>query len=221
MHTDFHGWTDSFLVFIRVHWWFIGLMPSIFIATANAGKAREFQEMLGGAWEVRTLGDLPEVPEIVEDGATFEANALIKVRALADWRAGPVLADDSGLEVDALGGAPGVHSARYAGRHGDDAGNNHKLLAALAGVPPERRGAQFRCVLVVRMPDGMEQSFQGLCRGRILEAPRGGGGFGYDPLFVPEGESRTLAELAPAAKHALSHRGQALRQAGTWLAARI
>jgi XTP/dITP diphosphohydrolase len=196
-------------------------MPSILIATSNPGKAREFQEMLGLAWEVRTLKDLPEVPEIVEDGATFEANAQKKARALADCWDGLVMADDSGLEVDALGGAPGVHSARYAGRQGDDAANNLKLLAALAGVPPERRGAQFRCVLVVRIPDGMEQAFQGLCRGRILEAPRGTGGFGYDPIFVPEGESRTLAELSPAAKHALSHRGQAFRQASAWLAARL
>jgi len=193
----------------------------LLIATANAGKAREFQEMLGKEWAVRTLRDLKEVPEIVEDGATFEENALKKARALAGWGGGPVLADDSGLEVDVLGGAPGVHSARYAGRHGDDAGNNRKLLAALQGVPEAERGAQFRCMLALRLPGGEERCFAGVCRGRILEAARGEGGFGYDPLFLPDGMERSMAELTAEEKHAISHRGRALRAAAAWLCGRV
>lgn len=192
-------------------------MQTLLIATANPGKAREFQQMLGEDWAVRTLGDLMEVPEIVEDGVTFEENALKKVRALAGWGAGPVLADDSGLEVDALAGAPGVLSARYAGRHGDDEGNKRKLLEALREVPEAERGAQFRCVLAVRLPGGEERCFSGVCRGRILETPRGTGGFGYDPLFLPEGSERSMAELAAAEKHAISHRGRAMRAAVEWL----
>lgn len=188
-------------------------MPSILIATGNAGKAREFQEMIGHAWDVKTLKDLPQVPEIIEDGATFEANAVKKARALAGVWDSWILADDSGLEVDALDGAPGVYSARYAGVHGDDAANNRKLLQELAGVPDARRGAQFHCVLALMHRGEIVGTFNGICRGRILHGARGTNGFGYDPLFQPDGFDRTMAELTPAEKHAISHRGQAMQKA--------
>jgi XTP/dITP diphosphohydrolase len=188
-------------------------MPSILIATANKGKAREFQEMLGHAWDVKTLLDLPHVPEIVEDGETFAANALKKAQALRGIFDGPVLADDSGLEVDVLGGAPGVHSARYAGVHGDDAANNRKLLEALRGRLPAERGAQFHCVLCLVSAGEPDAYFEGICRGHILGEPRGTGGFGYDPLFLPDGFDRSMAELSSAEKHAISHRGRAMRRA--------
>jgi non-canonical purine NTP pyrophosphatase (RdgB/HAM1 family) len=188
-------------------------MRKILIATANPGKAREFQEMIGQRWKVLTLKDLPVVPEIVEDGETFEANALIKANALVPYFAGPILADDSGLEVDALGGAPGVFSARYAGEQGNDAANNAKLLREMESVPDGRRGAQFHCVLAWVEEGRVRGTFGGICRGTIRREPRGKNGFGYDPLFVPEGLDQTMAELDPEQKHALSHRGKAMRKA--------
>jgi non-canonical purine NTP pyrophosphatase (RdgB/HAM1 family) len=188
-------------------------MRKILIATANQGKAREFQEMIGHSWQVHTLKDLPTVPEIVEDGNTFEANALIKATALVPYFDGPILADDSGLEVDALGGAPGVYSARYAGEHGNDAANNAKLLREMETVPDHRRGAQFHCVLAWVEEGRVRGTFNGICRGSILHQPLGKNGFGYDPLFVPEGLDQTMAELDPEQKHALSHRGKAMRKA--------
>ena len=189
-------------------------MRQILIATANQGKAREFQEMIGQSWQVHTLKDLATVPEIVEDGDTFEANALIKATALAPFFPGPILADDSGLEVDALGGAPGVYSARYAGEHGNDAANNSKLLKELEAIPDTHRGAQFHCVLAWVEEGRVRGTFNGICRGSILRETRGKKGFGYDPLFVPEGGlNLSMAELEPEQKHALSHRGKAMRKA--------
>lgn len=188
-------------------------MQSILIATANKGKAREFQEMIGHAWRVMTLKDLPQVPDIVEDGETFEANAVKKALALVPHFDGPILADDSGLEVDALGGAPGVYSARYAGEHGNDAANNLKLLEILKNVAAPERGAQFHCVLAWVEEGMVKGTFNGICRGSILHAPRGANGFGYDPLFQPEGLDKTMAELSPEEKHALSHRGKAMKKA--------
>lgn len=188
-------------------------MQSILIATANKGKAREFQEMIGHAWQVLTLKDLPQVPEIVEDGETFEANAVKKALALVPHFDGPILADDSGLEVDALGGAPGVYSARYAGEHGNDAANNLKLLEMLKNVAAPDRGAQFHCVLAWVDEGKVKGTFNGICRGSIRHEPRGTNGFGYDPLFQPEGLERTMAELTPEEKHALSHRGKAMQKA--------
>lgn len=193
-------------------------MRKILIVTGNAGKAREFSSLLGPGWRVRTLNDLPEIPVIEECGATFEENARIKVRSVQPEGGELVMADDSGLEVDALGGAPGVRSARYAGRQGDDAANNRKLLEALAGLPQEQRGAQFRCVLALRLEDGTVRCFEGICRGRITIEPRGKGGFGYDPLFMPEGMERTMAELGAEEKNRLSHRGRAWRAALDYLA---
>jgi XTP/dITP diphosphohydrolase len=185
-------------------------MNELLIATANPGKAREFQEMLGNDWTVRTLRDLPGVPDIVEDGATFEENARIKALALPFD--GLVLADDSGLEVDALDGAPGVRSARYAGEPKDDRRNLEKLLQVMEPVPDDRRGAQFRCVLVLARGGRVVHVTEGICRGRIARVATGDGGFGYDPVFIPDGRSESFGVLSSEVKHALSHRGAALRR---------
>lgn len=180
------------------------------LATANDKKVQELARILAGLdVRLRTMGEFDLVsPE--ETGTTFEANALLKARAVATAVGGAALADDSGLEVDALRGAPGVHSARYAGLDADDAANNAKLLDRLAGVPPERRTARFVCVAALVAPGGAWTA-RGTMEGRIIEAPRGTGGFGYDPLFVADGESRTNAELPPREKDARSHRGAAFR----------
>lgn len=183
----------------------------LLLATRNGGKLREVRGLLAGEGvEVLGLGDLPAAPEVVEDGATFLENARKKARALAGATELPVLADDSGLVVDALGGAPGVHSARYAGPDAADSDNNRKLLRELDGVPPERRTAAFVCAMVLLLPDRGEFVAEGRLEGRILAGPRGTGGFGYDPLFWVEAEGCTLAEMELRAKNRLSHRGRAL-----------
>ncbi len=186
-------------------------VPELVLASGNAGKVREFQALLGGSWRVRPQSEFGVTP-VEETGATFLANALLKARHAAGIAGLPALADDSGLEVDALGGAPGVHSARYAGEGSSDAANNARLLAALEGVPDARRTARYRCVLVwIRGPDDDTPLVaEGAWEGRILSAPRGLGGFGYDPLFLDPVPGLTAAELAPAAKNARSHRGLAL-----------
>jgi XTP/dITP diphosphohydrolase len=179
-------------------------------ASANPKKAAEMAELLGelGIEVVPRPSDLPDVPE---DADSFLGNARLKAIAVARATGEPAVADDSGLEVDALGGAPGVWSARYAGEHASDEENVTKLLAALAGVPDERRVARFRAVVVLRWPDGREVAAQGVVEGRIAHAPRGSGGFGYDPVFVPtEGDGRTFAEMSDE-KHRISHRGRSLR----------
>lgn len=150
-------------------------------------------------------------PEPVEDGLTFAANALIKARALARATGLPAVADDSGLAVDVLGGAPGIFSARWAGRHGDDAANLDLLLAQLSDIAPAHRGAQFVCAAALVTPDGVEHVEEGALRGTLLTARRGSGGFGYDPILLPEGSDRSTAELAPDEKNAISHRGRAFR----------
>lgn len=185
----------------------------LLLATANRGKLRELREMLGGL-DVLGLADVG-ILDLPESQDSFLGNATQKATEAARRTGLPCLADDSGLCVDALGGAPGVYSARYAGRHGDDAANRDLLLERLREVPDARRTARFRCVLVLADPAGAlgagVLSEQGACEGRIVHAPRGDGGFGYDPLFVPDGGSLTMAELSPHEKHALSHRGAALR----------
>ncbi|MCU1352377.1 MAG: nucleoside-triphosphatase [Acidimicrobiales bacterium] len=179
------------------------------LASANPNKAAEITEILGD--RVVLLPRPPEVPDVVEDADTFEGNARLKAVALVAATGEAALADDSGLVVDALGGAPGVHSARYAGEHATDADNVAKLLAALDGVPTDARTARFRCVVVVRWPDGREVVADGTVEGHVIDGPRGHAGFGYDPVFVPEGSGgRTFAEMTGAAKHAVSHRGRAL-----------
>jgi XTP/dITP diphosphohydrolase len=200
----------------------------LYLASGNAHKAEEFQAMAealrpvtpGNALEVVSAAAVGGMPDVCEDTGTFLGNARKKAEALkgrlpAD---GWALADDSGLRVDALGGAPGVESAYYAGPQGDPAANLAKLVAAMRGVPEARRGAEFVCVLVLMGPGGLVRSFEGRCPGRLFQEPRGRGGFGYDPLFIPVGSDRTLAEMAPGEKNLISHRGRAWAECVGWLA---
>lgn len=194
------------------------------LATHNAHKVGELRAILAGVpgldpADVVGAADLG-APQPVEDGVTFEQNALLKARALAAATGLPAVADDSGLAVDVLGGAPGIFSARWSGRHGDDAANLDLLLAQLADVPREHRGAQFVCAAALVTPQGTEVVRTGVLRGRLTTAPRGTGGFGYDPALVPDvppvragGDATglTCAELSPQEKNAISHRGQAFR----------
>ncbi|NHM26352.1 XTP/dITP diphosphatase [Desulfofundulus sp. TPOSR] len=181
------------------------------LATRNQGKVRELNQLLSPlGYEVVSLDQYPGVPEIIEDGATFKDNAVKKATAVARYTGQLALADDSGLEVDYLGGAPGVHSARFAGEGHDDRANNEKLLRLLAGVPPEKRTARFRCVVAVATPEGRVFTAEGTCEGVIADKPRGEGGFGYDPLFYVPSCGKTFAELDPAVKNRISHRGRAL-----------
>ena len=183
-------------------------------ATGNAGKLAELERLLDGlGWEVMAQSAFGVEPP-PEDGLTFVENAIAKARHAAERTGRPALADDSGLVVDALGGAPGIRSARYAGLDAGDAANNEKLLHALAGVPEEERTARFECAVAwLRYPhDPVPLIARGTWAGRVLEAPRGTSGFGYDPLFLDPGAGRTAAELEPERKDALSHRGQALRE---------
>ena len=188
-------------------------MTRVVVATGNQHKLGEIRAILTGLDVELVSMRAFDVAEPVEDGDTFEANALIKARACAAATGLPALADDSGLEVDALDGAPGVYSARYAGVPGDDQANNRKLLAALADVPAERRTGRFVCAAAVALPDGREQVVRGTMEGRLVGEPRGANGFGYDPLFVSDaaGDGRTNGELSPEEKDAISHRGAAFR----------
>ncbi|WP_438033539.1 RdgB/HAM1 family non-canonical purine NTP pyrophosphatase [Sorangium sp. So ce204] len=185
-------------------------------ATSNRGKLAELRSLLSDLpIEVLSLSDvLPGAPPVVEDGATFLDNALLKVRAGALRSAMVTLAEDSGLEVDALDGRPGVRSARFAREDATDAENNEALLAALADVADDRRRARFRCVMVLLDPRSEAQPIvtEGRCEGWIGRQPRGAGGFGYDPLFVVEAYGRTMAELGEAEKNLVSHRGKAARE---------
>ena len=181
------------------------------VATNNVKKLEELRRILDGL-DVQLL-TMEEVglDSPVEDGATFEANALIKARAAAEATGLTALADDSGLEVDALGGEPGVHSSRYAGVETDDLANNHKLIAQLHAIPAGDRTARFVCAAALVTDDGREWTTRGTMEGRIIDEPRGTNGFGYDPHFVSDGETRTNGELPPHEKDARSHRGAAFR----------
>jgi XTP/dITP diphosphohydrolase len=184
----------------------------LLLATRNAGKLVELRRMLETAVpgvEVVGLGDVDEYPEAPETGATFAENALLKAREAVRYTGLPAVADDSGLAVDALGGMPGVLSARWSGRHGDDDANTALLLGQLDHVPDERRGAAFVCAAALVTPGGTERVLERDWRGRVIREKRGTNGFGYDPVFVPEGLDLTSAELAPGQKDARSHRGQA------------
>ncbi len=189
----------------------------VVLATRNSGKIHELSALLAPLGvAVRGLADHPEIGEIEETGATFEENALLKARAVAAATGLVAVADDSGLEVDALGGAPGVYSARYADPGATDARNNAKLLAALAGVPDERRGCRFVSVIAAAAPGalgGAETALRGTWEGRVAHDLRGGNGFGYDPLFIDRESpgSRRAAEMSREEKNAVSHRGKALR----------
>ncbi|MGY1682574.1 RdgB/HAM1 family non-canonical purine NTP pyrophosphatase [Geodermatophilus sp. SYSU D01176] len=184
----------------------------LLLATRNPGKLAELQRLLESAVPgvaVVGLRDVPEYPEAPETGATFAENALLKAREAVRYTGLPAVADDSGLTVDALNGMPGVLSARWSGRHGDDAANTALLLGQLADVPDERRGAAFVCAAAVVTPDGAERVLERSWRGRVVQEARGSNGFGYDPVFLPDGVDRTAAELTAAEKDARSHRGQA------------
>lgn len=197
-----------------------GHVEKVVLATNNPKKLVELRRVIrdaGLAVEVLGLGDFDSCPEPAETERTFEGNAFIKAEAAARHTGLPALADDSGLEVDELNSMPGVRSARWAGPECDDAANNELLLAQLAGVPPERRGARFVCALALALPGGGRQLWRGEMPGRIAEEERGDGGFGYDPLFLPEGRTCTSAELTAAQKDAISHRGKAVRAFVTWL----
>lgn len=190
-------------------------MVKVLVASGNAKKLAELDRILQRAGvagiELVSLRDVPAYEEPVENGRTFADNALIKARAGVAATGLPTVADDSGLSVEELGGMPGVLSARWAGRHGDDAANNALLLAQMEDVPDERRGAAFRSVCALVLPDGREFVSAGAWEGTLLRAPRGEGGFGYDPLFLPaDGGGRSSAELTPEEKDARSHRGKAL-----------
>jgi len=191
------------------------VMPRrLIISTRNSHKIREISEMLGDEWQVEGLENLPDAPEVEETGDSFEVNAALKALAISERTDALVLADDSGLEVDALSGAPGVYSARYAGPDATDADNRAKLLAELqrSGARGKGRTARFRCALVLARFGDVITTVDGSVEGIITNEEKGSGGFGYDPLFVPQGHCETFAQLPPATKHGMSHRGRALQR---------
>ncbi len=199
-------------------------MTTLYAATSNRGKLAEFQEaarQAGIALAVEPVPAIAVLPPCIEDGLTFEENARKKAEHYSRLAGGLVFADDSGLEVEALGGAPGVHSARYSGPGATDARNNEKLLAALRGVEPERRRARFVCMIAVAEAGRVLATFQGTAGGVLLEAPRGSNGFGYDPLFFVPELGRTFAEFSREQKLLYSHRGRAFRALLAWLKNRL
>lgn len=189
-------------------------MSRVVLATRNAHKVGELRAVLAPLLpdvEVLTVDAFEHVPEVAETEVTFAGNALLKARAVAAATGVPAIADDSGISVDVLGGAPGIFSARWSGRHGDDVANLELLLAQIADVPARHRGGAFVCAAALALPDGSAAVRLGELRGTITPTTAGGGGFGYDPIFVPEGAQRTLAEHTAAEKNAVSHRGAAFR----------
>ncbi|SDS26537.1 RdgB/HAM1 family non-canonical purine NTP pyrophosphatase [Jiangella sp. DSM 45060] len=195
--------------------------PKVVLATRNAHKVPEIARILSAAGtpvSLVSVADFPGVDDVEETGLTFEENALLKAHAVAAATGLPALADDSGLSVAALGGMPGVFSARWAGVHGDDAANLRLVLAQLTTVPDSARQAAFVCVAALALPDGTAWTEEGRVDGVVVRAPRGSNGFGYDPIFVPSGSSRTTAELTPDEKDAISHRGRAFRAIAAHLA---
>lgn len=191
--------------------------PLLVLATHNQGKIRELRALLAEHLpdldlEKAVVGAADVgAPDVTEDGASFEENSLLKARAVANHTGVASIADDSGIAVVILGGAPGIFSARWSGKHGDDRANLDLLLAQLADVKPENRAASFVCVASLVTPEGQEIAERGEMAGHLIDAPRGAGGFGYDPIFVPEGLSETAAEISPEHKNAISHRGKAFR----------
>jgi XTP/dITP diphosphohydrolase len=194
----------------------------VIFATRNPAKLAELRRILDAARVGVSAGDLaefPDLPEVAETGRTFAENALLKARAVAASTGLPTVADDSGLCVDALSGMPGVLSARWSGRHGDDEANLRLVLGQLADVPPDQRGAHFACAAALVLPSGAEHVVEGAVHGWLTDTPRGSGGFGYDPIFVPEGSQRTTAEMTAGEKDSISHRGKALRALAPVIAA--
>lgn len=191
-------------------------MTRVVLATRNSHKVVELRAILADVCEELELeivgaSEFPGAPDVVEDEVTFEGNARLKAQALAAYTGLPSLADDSGLAVEVLGGAPGIFSARWAGRHGDDRANLELLLAQLSDVRDEHRGAAFVCAAVLALPDGTLRAAEGRMAGSLARQPRGSNGFGYDPILVVEGDTRHAAELSPQEKNAISHRGKAFR----------
>ncbi|MFD7918417.1 RdgB/HAM1 family non-canonical purine NTP pyrophosphatase [Streptomyces sp. NPDC059740] len=189
-------------------------MKRLILATRNAGKITELRAILADAgleYELVGADAYPEVGDVKETGVTFAENALLKAHALAQATGHPAVADDSGLCVDVLGGAPGIFSARWAGRHGDDQANLDLLLAQLSDIDDDHRAARFACAAALALPDGTERVVEGSLEGTLRHAPAGEYGFGYDPILQPLGETRTCAELTAAEKNAISHRGKAFR----------
>jgi XTP/dITP diphosphohydrolase len=186
---------------------------AVVLATRNTAKLRELARILGDQIRLAGLDSFPGAPDVPETGATFEENALLKARAIAAHTGLPAVADDSGLCVDALNGMPGVLSARWAGGHGDDKANLDLVLAQVADVPDARLGARFVCAAALVVPAGAPREWVVTreVAGRLIRVPRGSGGFGYDPIFVPDGFDLTTAEMTPEAKDAISHRGRAFR----------
>ena len=210
------------------------VLPRLVLATMNRHKLIELTRILGAGQvqvEIASLTDFPGAPDVTESGATFAENALLKARAVAEFTGLPAVADDSGLCVDALNGMPGVLSARWSGKHGDDKANLCLVLGQLADVPHERRGAQFACVAALALPDGREHVAEGIVSGKLIRSPRGENGFGYDPIFVPAPASlaavglpvtgQTTGEMKPADKDMISHRGKALRGLAPVIAALV
>jgi XTP/dITP diphosphohydrolase len=192
------------------------------LATANPRKLAELTRILAAGHvdvDLAGLAEFPDVPDVAETGATFAENALLKAHAVASSTGLPAVADDSGLCVDALNGMPGVLSARWSGRHGDDEANLMLVLAQVADVPDEQRGAQFVCAAALVLPDGREHVTEGKVHGTLIREPRGSNGFGYDPIFMPDGFAITTAEMDSDAKDAISHRGKALRALAPVIAA--
>ena len=196
-------------------------MHQILLATRNPHKTREFAAILGDRFDVHDLGDAPELPPVEETGLTFEVNAILKAVEASKHVHGLVVADDSGLEVDVLNGAPGIYSARYAGEEATDAENVAKLLAELSLHPPGPHSARFRCSLALAREGTLLETLQGMVEGTIVDAPRGGEGFGYDPVFQPLGFHQTFGELPGAEKNQISHRARAIQSLALTLRARF
>ena len=192
-------------------------MKKLLVATGNTHKTEEIQTILGSEYEVTDLRSQPHLPKVEETGTTFLENATLKAVEISRSVAGLVISDDSGLEVDALDGAPGVYSARYAGEEGNDALNNEKLLKELRNTDLSDRGARFRCVIVIAKNGESLAHFDGYVEGHIISELHGDGGFGYDPLFVPKGHQSSFAELGEEIKNTLSHRAQAMEKVQAWL----
>ena len=195
------------------------MVIDLLVATRNAHKTEEIQRILGPQFNVTDLAAHPEIPHIAESGTTFQENAILKAVAVSKRMPGFVIADDSGLEVEALGGAPGIHSARYAGMNATDQEKTNKLLEELTrvGATKNARRARFRCVLALAYKGNVLGAFEGIIEGQIADRPHGSHGFGYDPIFMPEGFQQTFGELAPAEKNQLSHRARALEKLRTFL----
>ena len=191
-------------------------MQDLLVATGNSHKTAEIRAILGAGYVVSDLKAHPELPEVEETGSTFLENATLKAVEISKQVEGLILSDDSGLEVDALGGEPGVYSSRYAGEAGNDAANNKKLLHELQGK--DNRTARFRCVMVLAQDGEVLTSFDGAVEGRMLSELHGEGGFGYDPLFVPDGYDQTFSQLSEGIKNQLSHRAVAMQKVVAWLA---